>query len=134
MNSGDREIDAMITSMEREITALKTSHQRPLGSLDFFTKTEDLNITLDSQYGTYTKTFWVDVAIQTPEVTPPIVQIGWDIPTGFNFVDLFEYNINANYNVWSYKLWLQSATIGSTTLKVTATSSLPISSITWRGA
>ena len=134
MNSGDKEIDAMITSMERELTALKTSHQRPLGSLDFFTKTEDLNITLDSQYGTYTKTFWVDVTIQTPEVTPPIVQIGWDIPTGFNYVDLFEYSINANYNVWSYKLWLQSATISSTTLKVTATSSLPIGSITWRSA
>ena len=134
MNSGDREVDAMITSMERELTALKTSHQRPLGSLDFFTKTEDLNITLDSQYGTYTKTFWVDVTIQTPEVTPPIVQIGWDIPTGFNYVDLFEYSINANYNVWSYKLWLQSPTISSTTLKVTATSSLPINSISWRSA
>ena len=134
MNSGDREIDAMITSMERELTALKTSHQRPLGSLDFFTKTEDLSITLDYSYGSYSKSFWVDVAIQTPEVTPPIVQIGWDIPTGFNYVDLFEYSINANYNVWSYKLWLASATIGSTTLKVTATSSLPISSITWRSA
>ena len=134
MNSGERQIDSMITSMERELVALKTAHKHPLGSLDFFTKTEQLQLTLPEQYGTHYLLFWVDVTIQTPEITPPIVQIGWDIPQGFNYVDLFDYNMNATYSTWSYKMSLASPTISSATFNVTATSSLPVQSITWRTA
>ena len=134
MNSGEHEIDAFIKSCERELTNLKTSHPHPLGSLNFYQQTEVLNVPLSESYGTYTAVFWVDVTIQTPDVTPPIVQIGWDTPPGFKYIDLFEYKINDNYSVWSYRLFLQSTTQQSAQLSVTATSSLPISSISYRSS
>ena len=134
MNNGEREINELITSCEKELTALKTSHRHPLGALNFYNKQETLDITLTEEYGAYDALFWVDVTIATPDVTPPIVQIGWDVPTGFNYVDLFEYSINASYSVWSYKLFLQSPTQTTASLKVSAVSSLPIQSINYRSA
>lgn len=134
MNNGEREICELIKSCENELTAIKTSHRHPLGSLDFYSFTQTLNISLTSSYGVYDALFWVDVTIQTPDVTPPIVQIGWDTPPGFNYIDLFEYNINATYSVWSYKLFLQSPSLSSASLSVTAVSSLPITSISYRSA
>jgi len=134
MNNGEREICELITSCERELTALKTSHRHPLGSLDFYQQSETLSLSLTQEYGTYDILFWLDVTIETPTVTPPIVQIGWDVPNGFNYVDLYEYNINDSYSVWSYKLFLQSPTISTASFKVTAVSSLPIVSITQRSA
>lgn len=134
MNNGEREVNALITSCEKELTNLKTSHQHPLGSLNFYTKTQTLNITLSSSYGVYDALFWLDVKINTPDVTPPIVQIGWDTPPGFKYIDLFEYNINSAYSQWSYKLFLQSPSQTSAQLTVTALSSLPINSISYRSA
>lgn len=134
MNNGEREINELITNCEKELTNLKTSHQHPLGSLNFYTKTETLNIPLSSSYGVYDALFWLDIKIATPDVTPPIVQIGWDTPPGFKYIDLFEYNINASYTEWAYKLFLQSPTQTSAQLTVTAVSSLPINSISYRSA
>ena len=134
MDNGERELNELITSCEKELTALKTAHRHPLGALNFYNRQETLNITLTEEYGAYDALFWVDVTIDTPDVTPPIVQIGWDVPDGFNYVDLFEYSINNSYSVWSYKLFLQSPTITSANLKVSALSSLPIQSISYRSA
>lgn len=134
MNNGEREFNELITSCERELTNLKTSHQHPLGSLNFYQTTQVLNITLTDSYGVYDALFWVDITINTPDVTPPIVQIGWDTPQGFKYIDLFEYKINNSYSVWSYKLYLQSPSLTSAQLSVTAISSLPIISISYRSA
>jgi hypothetical protein len=134
MNNGEREINNLLTSCEKELTALKTAHRHPLGALDFYNKRETLNINLSESYGVYEALFWVDVTIETPDVTPPIVQIGWDVPSGFNYVDLFEYNINANYSVWSYKLFLQSPSKTTAVLPVSAISSVKINSISYRSA
>lgn len=134
MNNGEREINELIMSCEKELTNLKTSHPHPLGSLNFYQQSQTLNITLSESYGVYDALFWVDVSIKAPDVTPPIVQIGWDTPPGFKYIDLFEYNINAAYSVWSYKLFLQSPSQTSAQLTVTAVSSLPINSISYRSA
>lgn len=133
MNNGEREFNAMLTSVERELTDIKTSHQHPLGSLDFYQKKQAVTVNLDYSYGFYNKTFWIDITIQTPSVAPPIVQVGWDIPNGFNYMDLFEYQINATYSVWSYKLNLGSPDLDSATFNVSAVASLPILSISTRG-
>jgi len=134
MNDGEREINDLIKTCENELTALKTSHQHPLGSLDFFSKTQTLTINLNYSYGAYDATFWVDVTIQAPDVMPPIVQIGWDTPPGFKYIDLFEYKINDSYSVWSYQLYLQSTSLSTAQLSVTAVSSMPINSISYRSA
>lgn len=133
MNNGEREFNEMLAWMESEILALKTAHQRPLGALDFFEQTTTLDLVLnDTGYGSYTKTFWLDVTIQMPDVKPPIVQVGWDLPAGFSYVDFYESTTTDDYDVWSYKLSLTSPTIVNVPFKVSALSSLPIISITAR--
>ncbi len=134
MNNGEREFNELLTSVEKELTALKTSHKHPLGSIDFFTKTETISVSLSQQYGIYAYMFWVDVHVEAPTVTPPIVQIGWDVPSGFNYIDLYDYDISDSYATWSYKMFLQSPSVSSASFKVTATSSLPIISIQSRSA
>lgn len=132
--NGEYEFDKLILETEREITNLKTAHKRPLGSLDFFSQTKSFNLTLPEQYGFHFLTFWFEVTVATPDVAPPIVQVGWDTPPGFLYIDLYESKVNSSYTVWSYKLNLASETISSTTFKATATSSLPIQSMTVRNA
>jgi len=134
MNNGEREFNSLLVSVEKELTALKQSHRHPLGAIDFYTSTQTINVSLSLNYGVYDKMFWVDVKVKTPEVKPPIVQVGWNVPSGFNYIDLFEYNISADYATWSYKMYLQSATENTASFNVTATSSLPIESITYRSA
>lgn len=134
MNNGEREFNELLTSCEKELVALKTAHKRPLGSLNFYTLTQSITVSLSQQYGTYNALFWVDVNIETPDIIPPIVQVGWDTPSGFNYIDLYEYSVNASYSTWSYKMFLQSPSVSSATFNVTATSSLKILSIQSRSA
>lgn len=132
MNNGEREFNSLLTSVEQELTALKQSHRHPLGSIDFYTETQTIDVTLTQQYGIYDVIFWVDVTVQTPDIQPPIVQIGWDVPSGFNYIDMYEYSISDNNSLWSYKLHLQSPSQSTASFNVTATSSLPILSISHR--
>ena len=134
MNNGEREFNQLLTSVEKELTALKTAHQHPLGSINFYTLTQNISVTLSENYGVYDKMFWVDITVASSSVAPPIVQVGWDVPSGFNYIDLYEYSINASYTTWSYKLYLQSPTKTSASFNVTATSSMQIQSITYRSA
>lgn len=129
MANGEYEFDALISSIDREIRDLKTAHRRPLGALDFFTLTENIQVNLTSQFGQYYAEFWVDVTIDTPDATPPIVQTGWDTPSNFSSMDLASFSVNASYTVWSYKFTLVSSTQSSAAFNVTATSSLPVKSI-----
>lgn len=132
MNSGDREFSDMITFCEKELTALKTSHMHPLGSLNFYTKRESITVNLSESYGVYAVMFWLDVKIETPTVTPPITQVGWDVPAGFVDIDLFEYTVDASYSTYSYRMFLQSPTQTSATFAVSALSSMPVQSISAR--
>lgn len=129
MNDGESESARLIKDIEREILALKTAHQRPLGALDFITKKETLTVPLDLVSGFYYKEFWLDVKIQTPDVTPPIVQTGWDVPENFYYMELLEYSVSLDYSTWSYKLFLGSETYSTATFDVSALSSQPINSI-----
>lgn len=125
----EREVWDLIQGVENELTNLKTAHQRPLGALDFFKKIQSLTVILQNPYGTYYKDFWVDVKIEKPEVTPPIVQSGWDLPSGFLYIDLYEYAVSFDYSTFSYRLALQSENISSATFNFSALSSQPIKSI-----
>lgn len=129
MNDGESESARLIKEIEREILALKTAHRRPLGALDFITKKETLTVPLDLLYGFYYKEFWLDVKIEKPDVTPPIVQTGWDVPENFYYMELLEYSVSADYATWSYKLYLGSETYNTATFDVSALSSQPIKSI-----
>ena len=119
--------------IKRELTALKTSHQRPLGTLDFFSQSSTFNVNLSESGGTYLATIDVIVTIETPTTTPPIVQTGWDTPQGFYRVQFLDFNVSNNFSQWTYKLELNSAgaSISSATMKITAISSQPVQSITW---
>lgn len=132
MNNGEREFDSLIKSMEAEVLDLKTAHERPLGALDFFSLTETINVELEYSLGSYWKDFWIDVTIQASDIKPPICQVGWDNPPNFIPMDLLEYNINADYSVFSYKLTVGSPTETSASFKVTAVSSMPVYSISLR--
>lgn len=132
MNSGEYELDSLIKDIDREIRDLKTAHKRPLGALDFFTLTKGITVSLTSQFGQYYADFWIDVTIDTPDATPPIVQTGWDVPNNFASMDLAAYSVNASYTVWSYRFTLVSSTQSSASFNVAATSSLPVKSIQLR--
>lgn len=119
--------------IKRELTALKTAHQRPLGTLDFFSDSSTFTVNLSESGGTYLATINVIVTIADPTVTPPIVQTGWDTPQGFYRVQFLDFSVNTSFTQWTYKLELNSAgsTITSATMKVTSISSQPVQSITW---
>ena len=87
MNNGEIEFDSLINDIDKELRDLKTAHRRPLGSLDFFTLKQSVTVNLTYEYGYYYRDFWIDVTIETPEVTPPIVQTGWDVPSNFSRID-----------------------------------------------
>lgn len=131
MNNGEYEFDRYLKEMEDEVTNLKTAHQRPLGALGFFKKNLNFVLNLPYQYGAYSATINVVVKITTPTAKPPIVQTGWNIPAGFYSVDFMDFNVNGNYDTWTYKLYLSSNTISSVNFKVSSISSQPIESITW---
>lgn len=132
MDNGEYEFDSLINDIDREIRDLKTAHRRPLGALNFFTMTKSITVNLTSQFGQYYADFWIDVTINMPEVKPPIVQTGWDVPANFTSMDLSSYSVNADYTVWSYHFTLISNTQNSATFNVTATSSVPVGSIELR--
>lgn len=133
MNNGERELDQFIANIENELTALKTAHERPLGALDFFHGYNSFSVDLTSSYGVYAATINVVVKIAVPSVTPPIVQTGWDTPSGFYQVNFLEFTTSANYSTWIYKLQLiaPGTVITSATMKIGVISSQPIESITW---
>ena len=132
--SGDQEYDKLIKFIDNEITNLKTAHERPLGALDFFHYSKTVTVNLQNTYGYYYLDFWLDVTIKTPDATPPIVQTGWNVPSGFVRMDLYEYAINADYTKWSYRLVLDSSSQSTATFKVSVVSSLPIVSIGTRSS
>lgn len=121
--------DELIKFVDRELTNLKTAHTRPLGALDFFRLSKTIDVNLSNQYGYYYTDFWLDVTIKQPDVVPPIVQTGWDIPAGFSRMDLYQYSVSNNYSVWSYRLSLQSSSLSTASFLVSAVASVPIVSI-----
>lgn len=132
MNNGEREIDQLFTEMEKEVTNLKTIHQRPLGALNFFKKSESFVIPLTQMAGVYIATFIITIEIETPIYTPPILQAGWDTPPQFYRIDFLDFSVSADYSTYTYKLRLiqqVSGTIQSVIFKAGATSSQPINSI-----
>ncbi len=131
MYNGEKQLDQMIKGIENELLALQTAHQRPLGALNFFKKSETIPVTLTSAYGIYSADIYITVKIKKPSVKPPIMQLGYDVPSGFHTVWFYGVTTDANYENWTYELALDSQTISSTTLKVGAISSQPIESITW---
>lgn len=128
MSSGNSQFDEMVKFVDNELTNLKTAHLRPLGALDFFHLAKTVTVQLVDQYniGYYYKDFWIDVTIRQPDTIPPIVQTGWNIPNGFNRMDLYEYAVSGSYNVWSYRLSLSSSSISSASFLVSAVASVPI--------
>ena len=129
--NNEYEFAKYLKDIENEITNLKTAHQRPLGALSFFEQNFDFTVNLSYSVGVYIATFNVIVKIATPSVKPPIVQTGWDIPAGFYSVDFLDFNVDSNYETWTYKLQLLSPTTTTANFKVKALSSQPIESITW---
>lgn len=132
MNNGEKEIARLIKDAENELRNLKTAHQRPLGALSFFRGYTNIPVNLTLSYGTYVARISVTVRISKPDATPPIVQTGWDVPSGFITVWYDGMTINADYDEWTYDLMLYSNTIGSTTLRVGVISSEPVISVTGR--
>lgn len=131
MNDAVREYASLIKGIEQELTDLKTAHQRPLGALNFFTRSISFAVQLESSYGVYTREFQVAVTIELPTVIPPIVQAGWDTPAGFYRVDFLNLTISGDYTTWVYRLSLLSDSTSAATMKFSALSSQPISNITW---
>lgn len=131
MHNGEYEFDRLIKSMEREVLDLKTAHQRPLGTLNFFS--DELSFTVAMQYtsGTYHRDFEVVVTIAEPIAKPPIVQAGWDTPSGFTFVETIGFSNSGDYTTWTYQLRLVSTSISSVAMKFGVVSSQPIENLTW---
>lgn len=118
-----------LKEIDRELTALKTAHQRPLGTLDFLQKSLGFTVNLGSFGATSIE---VTVTIETPAVTPPIVQTGWSIPGNCYSVDLTSYTTSADYSQWTYTLFISTyPVLSSVNMTVTALSSQTIQSITW---
>jgi len=132
MNNPEKELNSYLLDMEREVLALKTAHQRPLGALNFFKDNLNFNVNLTESFGVYGADIEVIVNIARPSVTPPIVQAGWDTPSGFYTVNFRDFNTSADYSTWTYQLQLLSETVSSTTMKFGVLSSQPINSIIWR--
>lgn len=129
MKDGEYEYAKMLKEMENEVLALKTAHQRPLGTLNFFQKSQ--NFTLNIGAGDYGIFFYITVKIAEPSVKPPITQVGWEIPNGFYDVSIIDMTVNANYDTWTYRLFLNSDEYAKTVnFKVGVISSQPITSIT----
>lgn len=131
MGNNEYEFAKMLKEMENEVLALKTAHQRPLGTLDFFSDKISFGVTLNYEYGVYYREFNVVVKIATPTTTPPILQPSWDTPQGFYTVWLNSINISNDYTTYTYNMYLLDATLSSATIKFGALSSQPIESITW---
>lgn len=130
MSSLNSQFDEMIKFVDRELTDLKTAHIRPLGALDFFHLDSTVNVTLQQIGGiSYYKEFWVDITIRQPDALPPIVQIGWNIPDGFAWMDLYDFQVTADYTRWSYQMALTSPDKESASFLVSVVSSVPIVSI-----
>ena len=131
--NAEQEYAGLINDIDRELTNLKTAHLRPLGTLNFYTDRLIFPVDLD-QYGV--ATFNVIVKITTPTVTPPIVQVGWNVPEDFYTVTFLSSTTNGNYDTWTYNLELQAPTtpITSAVMDFSAISSQPIESITWEYA
>lgn len=131
MNDGEREYVQMLTSMEQEVLNLKTAHQRPLGTLNFFKSSSTFTIPLVDYGGSYSADIAVVVIIATPSITPPIVQTGWSVPASFYTVDLINFSVSGDYTTWTYTLFLQSTSVSSPQLTISALSSQPVEAISW---
>lgn len=131
MNSAENEIDRMLKEMEDEVTNLKTAHQRPLGALSFFRESVTIPVNMSYAYGAYYANIKIVVKVATPTTKPPIVQAGWDVPSGFNTVWFYGVTVDSDYATWTYDITLDSLTISSTSIAVGAISSQPIESLTW---
>lgn len=130
MSSLNNQFDDMIKFVDRELTDLKTAHLRPLGALDFFHLAQTVSVSLQQIGGvSYYKEFWVDVTIERPDALPPVVQIGWNIPDGFGWMDLYDFSVSSDYTRWSYQMALTSPDTDSASFLVSAVSSVPIVSI-----
>lgn len=131
MNSAEREFDSLLTDMEREILALKTAHQRPLGVLNFFRKTETFMVNLENDYGSwYSAT--VNIKIRTdPSNRPPIFQIGYDIPSGVRQIIRNKAQYSNNYSEWEYELYISARGISTMPFTAGAVCSQPIRNIEW---
>lgn len=130
MNNSEREFAEMIKGIENELRDLKTAHQRPLGTLNFFR--ESSNFTVNIAAGNYAAVFDVVVTIEEPTVTPPIVQVGWEIPSGFYDVSVFDMTTSPDYSIWTYQLaLLNNGAAETVAFKFGAVSAQPIKSITW---
>lgn len=129
MNDGEYEYATMLKEMENEVLALKTAHQRPLGTLNFFQKSQ--TFTLNISAGDYGIDFTITVKIAEPTAKPPITQVGWEIPSGFYDVTIVNMSVNGDYDTWTYELFLNSDEYAHTvSFKVGVVSSQPIISIT----
>ena len=130
MNDAERELAQMFNNMEKEILALKTAHKRPLGALNFFRDSLDFTIVIGA--GDYGKGITIVVQVETPTAKPPIVQAGWNIPSGFYDTSILDMNANANYDIWTYKIYINNdGSAQNVPFNFTAISSQPILSITW---
>lgn len=131
MNSAEKEFDSLLTDMEREITALKTAHQRPLGVLNFFRKTEIFTINLAHDYSSfYSATIKLVIRVE-PSDKPPIFQIGYNIPRGVRQIYTNEAKTNSDYSVWEFELYILAQNTTSTQFTAGAVCSQPIHSIEW---
>ena len=131
MNDQEREFVNLIDNMEREVLELKTAHQRPLGTLNFFQKNVSFNINMSA--GGFGASFNLIVNVATPTAKPPIVQMGWEIPSGFYDVSVMNMSVNGDYTVWTYELFLANidGTAKTVNFNAGAISAQPIESLTW---
>ena len=129
MKDGEYEYAQILKEMENEILALKTAHQRPLGTLNFFQKSETFSLNIEAgSYGIY---FTIEVEVAKPTAKPPITQVGWEIPSGFYDVTIVDMSVSGDYDIWTYELFLNSDEYAhNVDFKVGVISSQPINSIT----
>ena len=131
MGNGEYEFAQMLSQMENEVLALKTAHQRPLGTLNFFQSNTAFNVNINA--GEYSAYFKISIKIAPPSAKPPILQAGWEIPSGFYDVTLINTTINSNYDLWEYTLGISNSNASAQTVpfSVGVVSSQPILEINW---
>ena len=136
MNNGEKQIDDELRFIEKELTNLKTAHQRPLGTLDFFHKTERLSVKLDNPGGSpdYFGYFWVDIELEESAIKPPICQLAYDVPIGSGEASLWDTVISSDYKTFSYRFFFVDSPTQYGPFDVQTVSSIPVKNVSVRYA
>lgn len=109
----------MIRKMENEITSLKTAHERGLGAVDFYSKTNSQTVDFEGY-----KRFVITATVADGQIVPAMIQLHFSCKV----LILVSASQSSNQTIWDY--WLYAKTHGQQTLTITAISSSQLSSLT----